>query len=121
MSISAITHKLLTEAQIQKCIFEHINVRGQPKMLAWHTPNGGYRRPHEASIFKGMGVMAGVADVVILHQGRFYALELKVEGGRLTEPQMAFLMRVQNAGGLASTAQGLDRALDVLEAWGLLR
>jgi hypothetical protein len=111
----------LTETEIQRAVFEHINVRGKPGLLAFHCPNGGYRRPTEAAIFKGMGVKAGVADVLCLYQTRFYALELKAEGGRLTELQMQFLMQVEKAGGFASTAQGLDKALEVLEGWGLLR
>ena len=111
----------LTETQIQRAVFEHIAVRGKPGLLAFHCPNGGYRKPTEAAIFRGMGVMPGVADVLCLYQTRFYALELKAAGGRLTEPQMAFLTQVEKAGGFASTAQGLDKALQVLEGWGLLR
>ena len=38
----------------------------------------------------GLGVRAGVADICVLHDGRFYALELKAAGGRSTEAQIEF-------------------------------
>lgn len=34
--------------------------------LCFHCPNGGGRSKAEAAIFKGMGVMAGVADIMVL-------------------------------------------------------
>src|SRR5215471_5481753 len=38
-----------------------------------HVANGGYRRPTEAAILKGLGVVAGVPDVILIHRGRCYA------------------------------------------------
>lgn len=38
-----------------------------------------------------------------------------------SESQLAFLSDVQAAGGIAACADGLDRALAVLEGWQLLR
>lgn len=109
------------EDQIQRAVFEHIRQRGVPGIVAWHTPNGGKRRPIEAAILKGLGVRAGVADVCIVHDGAFYALELKAEGGRSTEAQIKFRDDVNAAGGYATEAHGLDAALRVLEVWQLLR
>lgn len=92
-----------------------------PGLVAFHVPNGGARKPVEAAIFKSLGVRAGVSDVIALHLGRFFALELKAEDGRPTEAQMQFILDVNAAGGFASIASGLDQALRVLETWGLLR
>lgn len=36
------------------------------KFMAFHVPNGGGRSAAEGRIFKKMGVMAGVADIVVL-------------------------------------------------------
>jgi hypothetical protein len=56
-------------------------------------------------------VRAGVADLILLHDGQFFALELKAPGGRLTESQAAFLDDVEAAGGIVGCAEGLDAAL----------
>jgi hypothetical protein len=86
-----------------------------------HVPNAGYRRPREAAIFSGLGVCAGVSDLLFWHDGKSYALELKAPGGRATDAQLQFLSEMENAGAFVCVAEGLDRALAALESWQLLR
>lgn len=109
------------EDQIQRAVFQHIAARSAPGVFAFHVPNGGKRRPIEAAIMKGMGVRAGVPDVIAIHQGKVYALELKAPGGRPTPKQIDAVEAIRNAGGFAAITEGLDRALACLEAWGILR
>jgi hypothetical protein len=90
-------------------------------LVWWHTPNGGKRPPVEAAIMKGLGVRAGVADLILVHRGRPFALELKADDGRPTVEQMTFVSDFNAAGGCACIEHGLDRALRTLETWGLLR
>ena len=75
----------------------------------------------EAAIFSGLGLRPGVSDLILLHDGRAFALELKTERGRPTASQMQFISEFRAAGGEASIASGLDQALRTLETWGLLR
>lgn len=109
------------EQAIQKAVFEHIRQRGMPGLVAWHTPNGGHRKPIEAAILKSMGVRAGVSDVICVHKGKIYAMELKAPGGRATEAQLKFLSDIDAAGAFTAMPASLDAALATLEAWGLLR
>jgi hypothetical protein len=109
------------EDQIQKAVFAHIRARGAPGLVAWHTPNGGKRKPIEAAIFKGLGVRAGVSDIIAVHDGKIFALELKAEGGRPSESQLEFLADIGRAGAFTAICEGLDPALRALETWGLLR
>jgi hypothetical protein len=90
-------------------------------VFAFHVPLGGYRTPVEAAIFKGIGTVAGIPDVIILFEGRCYALELKAEGGRITEVQQATHDRMRAAGAIVATAYGVDEAMAQLTTWGLLR
>jgi hypothetical protein len=108
------------EDQLQRTVCQHLRQRGAPG-LVWHTPNGGKRRPVEASILKGLGTRAGVADLIFVHRGRPFALELKADEGRPTVEQIAFVSDFNGAGGSAAIVNGLDRALRTLETWGLLR
>jgi hypothetical protein len=68
-----------------------------------------------------LGTLAGASDLLLWHQGNSFALELKAPGGRLSESQLEFLARFNDAGGHTAVAEGIDRALAVLEAWGILR
>lgn len=66
----------------------------------WHTPNGGHRKKAVAGKLKAQGVLAGVPDWTIIHNGKVIFLELKTRRGTLTDGQKEFRDRVQ--------AQGLD-------------
>lgn len=109
------------EAKIQEAVVAHLRQRAPKDCFWFHPPNGGYRHPREAVAFKRMGVRAGVPDLILLHQGRLHALELKAPGGRSTEAQLDARSEIDAAGGFASEAVGLDSALAVLTSWGLLR
>ena len=109
------------EDAIQRAVFAHFATRGAPGVFAFHAPNGGYRRPIEARIMKGLGVVPGVPDVIAIKDGRVFGLELKAPGGCASEAQLATLAQMNAAGAQTCIAQGLDRALATLEHWGLLR
>jgi hypothetical protein len=117
------------EDVIHRSVVMHLRQRGTPGVVWWHTPNGAFlggKRSRkgttiQGSILRGMGMLPGVSDIVAVHAGRFYALELKGRGGKPTDAQLAFIERVKCAGGHAGWVEGLDRALYVLENWGLLR
>jgi hypothetical protein len=109
------------EQELQRALFDHLRLRAAPGVFAFHVPNGGYRKPIEAAIMKGLGVKAGVPDVVAIHEGRCYALELKAEGGRATLKQLEAIAAMEDAGAYCCIAEGLNRALAVLEQWGLLK
>jgi hypothetical protein len=111
----------MTEAAIQRAIFTHLRTRAAPGVFAFHVPNGGYRLRVEAARLKGLGVRPGVPDVVAIHRGQVYAIELKRDGGRVTDAQIQAIEDIRAAGGHAQVCYGLDCALAVLEHWGLLR
>jgi hypothetical protein len=111
----------LTEEAIQRAVFTHLRTRAAPDVFAFHPANGGYRRPVEAARLKGLGVRAGVPDVIAIHRGQVFAIELKAEHGRATDDQLHAIEDIRAAGGHAQICHGLDRALAALEGWGLLR
>src|SRR5262249_36272077 len=100
---------------------EHLRLRAKPDVLWLHVPNGGLRSKREAARFKRMGVLAGASNLLLWHRGNSFALELKSLGGRLSDAQLEFLARFNDAGGHSANAEGIDRALRILEDWGLLR
>jgi len=109
------------EQMIQRAVFEHLRTRAAPGVFAFHVPNGGYRKPVEAAIMKGLGIVAGVPDVIAIHEGRVYGLELKAEGRSATPKQLEAVAAMEAAGAYCAIAEGLDRAIACLEAWGILR
>lgn len=104
----------MTEAEIQRDVFANIRVRGAPGVVAWAVPNNPASR-------RTVGFRAGVSDINAVHRGKFYAIELKKDGGRPSEDQLKFISEINAAGGYAFVAEGRDQALACLEAWNLLR
>lgn len=114
----------LNENEIQRAVFDHIRTRGVKGLVAFHPKNGGiHQRGRRAGINSGLGVVAGVSDIILFHDGEFYALELKRFGKRVDEgdDQDKFLRAVEAAGGNAAWQHGLTAALRQLERWGLLK
>jgi hypothetical protein len=109
------------EQAIQAAIFEHIAWRGVKGLFAFHVPLGGWRSVIEAKILKSVGTVAGIPDVVAIHDGKVFCLELKADGGRLTPVQRTCQAGLRQAGATVATCWGLDEALAQLEQWRLLR
>ena len=62
-----------------------------PHLVIYAVPNGGSRNVREAQRLKDEGVLAGVADLVImLPQGKSLYIEMKVKGNRQTQNQKDF-------------------------------
>ena len=109
------------EQAIQRAVFEHLRLRGAPNTFAYHAANGGARTAIEGAIFKSLGVVAGVPDVIIVKDGATYALELKADGGKLSEAQRNTIEAMERAGAVVGVAFGIDQALQWLERHTLLR
>jgi hypothetical protein len=110
------------EQQLQRSVLAHLGRRGMPGLWWCHVPNGGYRGAIEAAIFKSLGVVAGVPDLLLVHSGKIYGLELKAaKGGRLSPAQVRTQEQMRQAGAIVATATGIDDALNQLELWGLVR
>jgi hypothetical protein len=109
------------EDVIQRAVLEHLRLRA-PRTAYWfHVANGGGRSPIEAAILKGLGVRAGVPDLLIIYGGKTYGLELKADGNKSTKLQIEAQDAMRVAGAEVAVAIGLDAALQQLEQWQLLR
>lgn len=70
-----------------------------PNLVIYAVPNGGSRNVREAQRLKAEGVLAGVADlVVLLPQGKSLYIEMKVKGNRQTDNQKAFQQKTEALG-----------------------
>src|SRR5262245_23610248 len=109
------------EQQLQRSVLAHLGRRRMPGLWWCHVPNGGYRGAIEAAIFKSLGVVAGVPDLLLIYGGHTYELELKASKGRLSPTQIATHERMKAAGAIVATATGIDEALGWLTLWGLIK
>jgi len=100
----------LHEDAIQRAVFEHIALRGAAGLFAFHPANGGYRHSVEAARMKGLGARPGVPDLIAIHRGQVFAIELKADHGRATDAQLQAIEDIRAAGGHAQICHGLARS-----------
>ncbi len=114
------------EDAIQRALFQWITL-ATPRIpqlaLAFHPANGGKRDAREAARLKGMGVRAGVPDVMIPHTGgdestlNFWyglAIELKAQKGVVTHSQKEWHERLRSAGWQVNVCRSFDEARQVI-------
>jgi hypothetical protein len=84
----------------QKCVIWFKNTyQMQGNGLIFSCPNGGTRNIIEAKKLKETGLMAGVADLIVLFpNGKLMFVELKTDTGKQSEKQIDFENRVKNLG-----------------------
>lgn len=75
------------------------------------VPNGGWRNPTVASKLKAEGVRSGVSDLVLLHKGKAYFVEIKTDKGRQSETQVYFEDIVKKLGFEYLIWRSLDDAM----------
>lgn len=114
------------EQELQKAVYKYI-CYAAPKVLCFHVPNGGKRSKVEASIFKAMGVVPGVADLLLFYKRADFclfpemaAIELKAGKGYLTEHQEAFKDKWLDLGGKWSCCRSIDDVEEALKLWGVI-
>lgn len=69
-----------------------------PRNMIFSVPNGGTRHRREAMVLKATGLLPGVSDLVIIHNGRVVFVEVKTPDGRISKEQVDFKERVEVLG-----------------------
>jgi hypothetical protein len=109
------------EQEIQKALAGHLRARAAAGTFWLHVPNGGGRSAIEGALLKACGVRAGAPDLILIRGGKVFGLELKANGGRVSQAQAQAHQEMRAAGAEVAVATGVDEAIKLLERWALLR
>lgn len=75
----------------------------------------------EAQKRKRRGIKPGIPDYLFWHQGRPYAIELKVGDGDLSPDQEEFCRGLIRAGAQLKVCWSSSQFMETISAWGLVR
>jgi hypothetical protein len=64
----------------------------------YHVPNGGLRSRKVAQRLSGLGVVAGVPDLAIVHRGKALFIELKAKHGTVSAAQREMIRKLTYCG-----------------------
>ena len=103
------------ESQLQQMCVRYFRYV-YPQYVIYATPNGGTRNPAEAKRLKEEGVLAGVADlVVMLPQGKSLYIEMKIKGNKQTEHQKVFQQKAEMLGYKYYVCYSFDQFKAIIE------
>ena len=108
------------EGPIHAAVLAHL--RNQyPKAVIHHSPNEtDVKGPMIARAIakqKMMGMLVGFPDLLMLLDGRFYGFEVKAEGGRTSDAQLAVGEAIVAAGGFWAVVRSIDDVKDKMDKW----
>jgi len=123
----------MTESQIQQNICTFLSlIAYQTGIVYFSVPNEGimsvliaFKVPKVTCFkivnhFKKMGLLPGTSDIIIIHKGMAYCLEVKKPGGKQSKDQILFMRNVIASGGRYEIVYSLDGAKKQLIKWGIL-
>lgn len=109
------------EEQILVMNWARISEARYPELeLLHHIPNGGKRGKREASVFKAMGVKAGVPDLFLPcardgYHGMY--IEMKALDGRVSKEQVDMCQALARQGYKCLVCYGADEAIAALKEY----
>lgn len=110
----------MTETDLHIACVQLLRLALPSKAVLHHTHNEGKRTRRDAGLAKAMGQRAGFADLMILHAGRAYFIELKTATGRQSPSQQQFEFDILQAGfPHYAIVRSVDELIGVLRAWDL--
>lgn len=100
----------LKEANIQRLIMMAVSEAG---CLVWRNNVGTLK--NQAGIPIKFGLCVGSSDLIGVHySGRFMAIEVKTETGRIRPEQITFIDAVNKRGGIAGVCRSVEDAIKLI-------
>lgn len=109
------------EEALQRTVVQLLSLYEARGLLAFcHVPNGGYRTPAEAGIFRAMGVRRGVPDLLLwTPHAQSFGIELKSGAGKLRDAQILWHSTLASLGHRVYVCFNLDEVEAVLRLEGV--
>ena len=111
-----------SEHQSQSTLVAILQYRLRSNLICMAIPNGGARHPIIGRQMKAEGLLPGSPDLIFaLPNSKVFWLEMKAQGGRLSDEQEGVHFRLRALGHDVAVAYSIDQALSMLAERRLLR
>ena len=103
----------MKEADLHRQVCDYLGLALLPP--AWFTTF-----PADGATRRGrIGLKRGVPDILIVHEGRAYWIELKAAGGRVSANQGETILAIEAAGARAYVCRSLEDVVIGLRCWAI--
>ena len=123
----------IPESKIQQNIIQYLSMTSlQKNFVFFSVPNEGimavlkmYKIPDKQCFpivnhFKKMGLLPGTSDIVLVHEGRAYFIEVKDVNGTQSQDQVRFEHNIVKAGANYAVVRSVSDVIGVLGEWGIV-
>lgn len=101
------------ETNIKNAILDYLKYR---KIFCWLTNTQGNFNKFTNTFYKNPRLLRGVSDIIgIMPDGKFLAIEVKSEKGKISDYQKEFLNNIRERNGIAFVARNIDDVNEVLK------
>lgn len=108
----------MSEAALQRAVIRWLDLALVQPATVVHVPNNP-RNAIAGRNLKAMGLKKGAPDLLIFAQGKSIGIELKKEGGRTSDEQLAMLALLRECGVHTAVCRSLLDVAETLEAAGI--
>jgi hypothetical protein len=99
---------MTSESKLQQDCFVYFwNTYPELRGTMWMVHNNA-KNAFQGAILKAMGMVKGVSDLQWLHNGKFYAIELKTATGRQSKEQIQWQGGIEAQGGTYVLLRSFD-------------
>lgn len=113
------TRRKTPEQDIQRAVAQYLDAARTKEWFWFFVPNGGNLSKAQSGIFKACGLKPGIPDLVLLHKGRAWGIELKSPKGRLSVDQIRTHELLKMAGMTTMVAYSVGHVEACLEIFGI--
>lgn len=111
-----------SEHNIQAQLITELDYKMRREIVRLAIPNGGMRHPLVGKMLKAEGLLPGSPDLVFaMTDGKTLWLEMKKQGGRLSDEQLGLHHKLKQLGHTIEVAYSVDEALMICARHGVLR
>ena len=108
------------ESQLQRAVIQFLKLSGAPNLIFFACPNGVPMARRTIAHQLSIGLLPGVADLVIVHDGQAMFLEIKAKGGKQQPSQIAFEKLCKANSSAYAVVDNINDAIKQLTAWGVI-
>ena len=107
------------EADLQRAVHQYLSWALPADAVHFAIPNGLMRSKKAAARAQGEGVRAGVPDILVIHQGKCCAIELKAARGVVSAAQRAMMAKLYYCGAEVVVCKGVPEVQAALQHLGV--
>jgi hypothetical protein len=111
------TSNPMTESQLQHAIVMYFNAAHRHEAMLVHVPNARKQSAAQGAVWRGLGVVAGFPDLMVIKANQCLLVELKTPDGTVSKVQKDLHKVLADQGTKVHVARSLEEFIFLVTTW----